>query len=143
MDQKTVRKLELELEKAIGDVAVQRLGLKSLPLLPSQQTMHLMAKAAVGLDGNVSDVLIPDRRLGLPSFGGAVEAVGEHNKLSQGDVRSPYFGLDAKSLLQIHHQRLDFHTVGSQPQLPPGVAGPVDLDNLIVGSEDVPRIRVE
>lgn len=49
MDQKTVRKLELELEKAIVDVVVRRLGLKSLPLLPSQQTMHLMAKAAVAV----------------------------------------------------------------------------------------------
>jgi len=49
MDQKTVRKLELELEKAIGDVVVRRLGLKSLPLLPSQKTMHLMAKAAVAV----------------------------------------------------------------------------------------------
>ena len=35
MDQKAVRKLELELEKASGDVVVRRLGLKSLPLLPS------------------------------------------------------------------------------------------------------------
>ena len=49
MDEKTVRKLELELEKAIGDVVVRRLGLKSLPLLPSQKTMHLRAKAAVAV----------------------------------------------------------------------------------------------
>ena len=46
MDQKTVRKLERELEKAIGDVVVRQ-GLKGLPLLPSQQTMHFMSKAAV------------------------------------------------------------------------------------------------
>ncbi len=49
MDQKTVRKLERELEKSIGDVIVQRLGLKSLPLMPSQHTMHMMAKAAVAV----------------------------------------------------------------------------------------------
>ena len=34
-----------ELEKAIGGIFVS-MGLKRLPLLPSQQTMHLMAKAA-------------------------------------------------------------------------------------------------
>jgi hypothetical protein len=48
MDQKTVRKLEMELEKAIGDVVVRQ-GLKGLPLLPSQQTMHFMSKAAVAV----------------------------------------------------------------------------------------------
>ena len=47
--ERLVRKLEQELEKAIGDFVVRRLGLKSLPLLPSQQTMHLMAKAAVAV----------------------------------------------------------------------------------------------
>ena len=46
MEQKTARKLELELEKTIGDVVVRRLGLKSLPLMPSQATMLMMAKAA-------------------------------------------------------------------------------------------------
>ena len=46
MDQKVVRKLEEEIEDAVAEV-VRRLGLKHLPLLPSQQTMHLMAKAAV------------------------------------------------------------------------------------------------
>jgi malic enzyme len=46
MDQKTARKLERELVKAIADVLI-RMGLKKLPLLPSHQTMHLMAKAAV------------------------------------------------------------------------------------------------
>jgi hypothetical protein len=46
MDQKTVRKLEEQLEEAIGEVIVG-MGLKKLPMLPSQQTMHLMAKAAV------------------------------------------------------------------------------------------------
>ena len=48
MDQKTVRKLERELEDAITGV-VARMGLGELPLLPSQQTMHLMAKAAVAV----------------------------------------------------------------------------------------------
>ena len=48
MDEKTVRRLEHELEDAIAGV-VARLGLRRLPLLPSQQTMHLMAKAAVAV----------------------------------------------------------------------------------------------
>lgn len=46
MDQKVVRKLEEEIEEAVAEVIVG-MGLKKLPLLPSQQTMHLMAKAAV------------------------------------------------------------------------------------------------
>jgi hypothetical protein len=46
MEQKIVRKLEGEIEDAVAEV-VSRLGLRHLPLLPSQQTMHLMAKAAV------------------------------------------------------------------------------------------------
>ena len=49
MDPKTVRKLEREIEKSISDVIVGRLGLKKLPLLPSQHTMHMMAKAAVAV----------------------------------------------------------------------------------------------
>lgn len=48
MDQKTVRKLEEELEKAIADV-IRRLGLKNLPLLPSQHTTAMMAKAATAV----------------------------------------------------------------------------------------------
>jgi len=48
MDEKTVRKLERRIEKAILDVILQ-MGLRSLPLLPSQQTMHLLAKAAVAV----------------------------------------------------------------------------------------------
>lgn len=47
-DEKTVRKLEHELEEAIAGV-VACLGLRRLPLLPSQQTMDLMAKAAVAV----------------------------------------------------------------------------------------------
>jgi hypothetical protein len=46
MEQKVVRKLEKEIEDAIAEVIVG-MGLKKLPLLPSRQTMHLMAKAAV------------------------------------------------------------------------------------------------
>jgi hypothetical protein len=46
MEPKVVRKMEQDIEKAVAEV-VSRLGLRELPLLPSQQTMHLMAKAAV------------------------------------------------------------------------------------------------
>jgi hypothetical protein len=45
MDQKTVNKLERELERAIAEVTMG-MGLKRLP---SQQTMHFMAKAAVAV----------------------------------------------------------------------------------------------
>ena len=49
MEPKTVRKLEKELEKAIADVIVIRLGLCSLPLLPNRHTMQMMAKAAAAV----------------------------------------------------------------------------------------------
>ena len=48
MDPKTVEKLESKVEEAIAETIV-KLGLKRLPLLPSRQTMHLMAKAAVAV----------------------------------------------------------------------------------------------
>jgi hypothetical protein len=48
MDHKAVERLEREIERAIAGVVVG-LGLKKLPLLPSQRTMHLMAKAAVAV----------------------------------------------------------------------------------------------
>jgi len=48
MDEKTVHKLEKRIEKAVLEVICD-MGLKRLPLLPSQQTMHLMAKAAVAV----------------------------------------------------------------------------------------------
>ena len=48
MDQRTVTQLERELLEAIIDVIVS-MGLKRLPLLPSQHTMHLMAKAATAV----------------------------------------------------------------------------------------------
>ena len=46
MEQDLVRTLEKEIEDAIAEVLV-RMGPKSLPMRPSRQTMHLMAKAAV------------------------------------------------------------------------------------------------
>ena len=46
MDQKTVEKPEENIEEAIAEVIV-KMSLKKLPLLPSRQTRHLMAKAAV------------------------------------------------------------------------------------------------
>jgi hypothetical protein len=48
MDQKTIKRLEDDIEQAIAEVII-RLGLKRLPLLPSRRTMHLMAKAAVAV----------------------------------------------------------------------------------------------
>lgn len=48
MDQRTVNKLEGDIEQAIAEV-IMRLGLKRLPILPSPRTMHLMAKAAVAV----------------------------------------------------------------------------------------------
>jgi len=48
MDQKTVRQLEKRITQAVLEV-ITDMGLRSPPLLPSQQTMHLMAKAAVAV----------------------------------------------------------------------------------------------
>ena len=48
MDPKTVEKLERKIEEAVAEIIV-KMGLKTLPLLPSRQTMHLMAKAAVAV----------------------------------------------------------------------------------------------
>jgi MinD-like ATPase involved in chromosome partitioning or flagellar assembly len=48
VDPKTVRKLEKELYEAIADV-ICRMGLQKLPLLPSQHTMEMMAKAAAAV----------------------------------------------------------------------------------------------
>ena len=48
MDQKIVRRLEEEVGEAIADV-IRRLGMKNLPLLPSQHTMEMMAKAATAV----------------------------------------------------------------------------------------------
>jgi hypothetical protein len=48
MDPRTVEKLESKIEEAIAEVIV-KMGLKTLPLLPSRHTMHLMAKAAVAV----------------------------------------------------------------------------------------------
>ena len=49
MEQKIVNKLERKLEQAIVEVIVAEMGLKQLPLLPTRQTMHLMAKAATAV----------------------------------------------------------------------------------------------
>jgi hypothetical protein len=49
MDQKTLHRLERELEEAIADVTVHRLGLKHLPFMPSRFTMQMMAKAAAAV----------------------------------------------------------------------------------------------
>ena len=48
MEQKSVSALERRIEKAVAEV-IMKMGLKQLPLLPSQQTMHLMAKAAASV----------------------------------------------------------------------------------------------
>lgn len=46
MEQKVVRKLEKGIEDTVAEVIIG-MGLKKSPLMPSRQTMHLMAKAAV------------------------------------------------------------------------------------------------
>ena len=54
MEQRTVRRLEKELEDSVAEV-IGRLGLRHLPLLPSRRTMHAMAKAAVAVYEAVTD----------------------------------------------------------------------------------------
>ncbi len=48
MEQKVVNSLERGVEKAVAEV-IMKMGMKQLPLLPSQRTIHLMAKAAVSV----------------------------------------------------------------------------------------------
>lgn len=48
MDPKTVEKLENKVEDALEEV-ITKLGKKRLPLLPSQHTFQMMAKAAVAV----------------------------------------------------------------------------------------------
>ncbi len=48
MEPKTVHKLEKKLYEAIADVICE-MGLRKLPLLPSQHTMEMMAKAAAAV----------------------------------------------------------------------------------------------
>ena len=48
MDPKTVEKLERKIEEAVAEIIV-KMGLKTLPLLPSRHTIHLMANAAVAV----------------------------------------------------------------------------------------------
>jgi hypothetical protein len=64
MDEKTARKLENRIEKAILEV-ISDMGLKRLPLLPSQLTMHLMAKAAIA----VYEAAVENCNGGRPSEG--------------------------------------------------------------------------
>ena len=46
MDQRTVSRLEKEVEDSIAD-AIKKTGATRLPVSPTQRTIHLMAKAAV------------------------------------------------------------------------------------------------
>jgi hypothetical protein len=48
MDQKSVEKLEENIEEALLEV-FDSMGQKRLPLLPNGETVHLMAKAAVSV----------------------------------------------------------------------------------------------
>lgn len=48
MDPKTVEKLEAKIEQAMADV-IGKMGRRRLPLLPSQHTYQMMAKAAVAV----------------------------------------------------------------------------------------------
>lgn len=45
---KTIEKLEGKIEDAIAEI-MAKMGVRKLPLLPSQQAMHLTAKAAVAV----------------------------------------------------------------------------------------------
>jgi hypothetical protein len=49
LEQKTVRQLEKKLVYAIVEV-IMEMGLKRLPLLPSDHTMQMMAKAAAAVN---------------------------------------------------------------------------------------------
>lgn len=49
MEQKTVRKLERELEEAIAEVVILRNKKWKYPLLPSRHTLQMMAKAAAAV----------------------------------------------------------------------------------------------
>jgi tRNA(Leu) C34 or U34 (ribose-2'-O)-methylase TrmL len=48
MDQRVVSNLERKIKEAIADT-IMKMRLRRLPLMPSQQTMHLMAKAALSV----------------------------------------------------------------------------------------------
>jgi hypothetical protein len=61
MDPKTVDKLERKIEDAIADT-ITKMGIRKLPLLPSHQTLHLMAKAAVAVyEAPSRTVIVADR----------------------------------------------------------------------------------
>ena len=79
MDPKTVEKLEGKIEEAIAEIIV-KMGLKKLPLLPSRQTMHLMAKAAVA----VYEAAVENCERGRPS-----EEANGANRLPPGAIPWP------------------------------------------------------
>jgi hypothetical protein len=56
MDQKAVSALEEDLEGAILNVIMKAVKGRRVPLLPSHQTVHLMAKAAVVVYETAVDV---------------------------------------------------------------------------------------
>ena len=66
MDQKTVRKLERELEKAIAEVVIVRNKNWMYPLMPSRNTLHLMATElrAISMQGVMVQILVASVYLG-------------------------------------------------------------------------------
>ena len=62
MDPKTVEELEDKIEDAIAEI-IAKMGVRRLPLLPSQLTTHLMAKAAVA----VYEAAVENNDRGQPS----------------------------------------------------------------------------
>lgn len=57
MDPRTVEKLEEKLKEAIAEV-IMKMGLKRLPLLPSDPTLNMMVKATT----DVYEVAVENRR---------------------------------------------------------------------------------
>ena len=113
MDEKIVRKLEKRIEKAILEV-ISDMGLKQLPLLPSQLTMHLMAKAAVAvyeaavedddrerLRGGTSRRLIVFPQEPLPGTFNKQEIGSRTAKLILSNIFD-VFGVDFRCLFLIH-----------------------------------------
>ena len=78
MEQKVVNALEKSLESAILRVVMRGIKGRRLPLLPSHQTFHLMAKAAVVVYETAVEVSESESREGalpLSSFARAWEGV--------------------------------------------------------------------
>ena len=61
MDPRAVRRLEQELEDAITDAIMMRLGRKHLPRLPSRHTIEMMAKAAAAVYEATAEEDRPER----------------------------------------------------------------------------------